>query len=55
MATPHRTHRRIGDPGRRLGRAADELPHVPFMAGKRVRRAVGSLDAAGQLAMPLFG
>jgi len=25
------------------------------MAGKRVRRAVASLDAAGQLAMRLFG
>ncbi len=46
---------RIGDPGRRLGRPADELPHVPFMAGNRVRRAVGFLDAAGQLAVCLFG
>ena len=35
---------RIGDSGRRLGRPADELPHAPFMAGKRVRRAVGFLD-----------
>jgi hypothetical protein len=52
MAAPPAAHleqfaaasNRISDPGRRLGRPADELPHAPFMAGKRVRRAVGFLD-----------
>jgi hypothetical protein len=39
----------------RLGRPADELPHAPFMAGELMRRAIGFLDAAGQLAMRLFG
>lgn len=46
---------RIGDPGRRFGRPADELPHVPFLAGEPMCRAIGFLDAAGQLAMRLFG
>jgi hypothetical protein len=63
MAAPPAAHleqfaaasNRIGDPGRRLGRPADELPHAPFLAGEPMRRAIGFLDAAGQLAMRLFG
>ena len=59
MAAPPAAHlkqfaaasNRIGDPGRRLGRPADELPHAPFMAGKRVRRAVGFLDLGRQIAV----
>jgi hypothetical protein len=49
------TSNRIGDPGRRLGRPADELPHAPFLAGEPMRRAIGFLDAGRQLAMCLFG
>ena len=45
---------RIDDPGRRLGRPADELPHAPFFAGEPMRRAIGFLEAAGQLAMRRF-
>jgi hypothetical protein len=63
MAAPPAAHlkqfafasNRIGDPGRRLGRPADELPHAPFLAGEPMRRAIGFLDAAGQLAMRLLG
>ena len=63
MAAPPAAHleqfaaasNRIDDPGRRLGRPADELPHAPFMAGKRVRRAVGFLDLGRQIAMSLQG
>src|SRR5258705_3628983 len=43
-------NRRIGDPGRRLGRPADELPHAPFMAGEPMRRAIGFLDLGRQIA-----
>jgi hypothetical protein len=46
---------RIGDPGRRLGRPADELPHAPFMAGEPMRRAIGFLDLGRQIAMSLQG
>ena len=63
MAAPPAAHleqfaaasNRIGDPGRRLGRPADELPHAPFLAGEPMRRAIGFLDAAGQHAMRLLG
>jgi len=43
---------RIDDPGRRFDRA--ELPHAPFLAGEPMRRAIGFLEAAGQLAMRRF-
>ena len=46
---------RIGNPGRRLGWPADELAHIPFMAGKCVRRAVGFLDLGRKIAVCLFG
>jgi hypothetical protein len=63
MAAPPATHleqfaaacNRIGDPGRRLGRAADELPHAPFLAGEPMRRAIGFLDLGRQIAVRLFG
>jgi len=63
MAAPPAAHleqftaasNRIGDPGRRLGRPADELPHAPFMAGERMRRAIGFLDLGRQIAMSLQG
>ncbi len=63
MAAPPAAHleqfaaasNRIGDPGRRLGRPADELPHAPFFAGEPMRRAIGFLDPVGQLPMRLFG
>ena len=63
MAAPPAAHleqftaagNRIGDPGRRLGRPADELPHAPFMAGEPMRRAIGFLDLGRQIAMSLQG
>ena len=39
----------------RRGGLAYELPHAPFMAREPMRRAIGFLDAAGQLAVCLFG
>ena len=68
MAAPPAAHleqfaaasNRIGDPGpcspdlMNLG-APYELPHVPFMAGEPMRRAIGFIDAAGQRAMRLLG
>jgi hypothetical protein len=44
----------VRDPGRRLGGAADELAHVPFVAGKRVRRPIGFLDLGRQIAVRLL-
>ena len=63
MAAPPAAHlkqfadasNRIGDPGRRLGRPADELPHAPFFAGEPMRRVEEAYRAAGQHAMRLLG
>jgi hypothetical protein len=61
MAAPPAAHfgqfaaasNRIDDPGRGSTEPA-ELPHAPFLAGEPMRRAIGFLEAAGQLAMRRF-